>query len=37
LLGYACCTSKTKRCKHWEFNDLEGLWVNPLTSEVVDA
>jgi len=35
-MGYACCMSKTKRCKHWEHNDLEAYWQNTLTGEVVD-
>lgn len=36
-MGYACCMSKSRRCKHWEFNELEGYWQNTLNGEVVDA
>lgn len=36
-LGYACCMSKTRRCKHWEFNEVDGYWQNTLNGEVVDA
>lgn len=35
-MGFACCLSKTKRCPHWEHNDLDGYWLNKLTGEAVD-
>jgi hypothetical protein len=35
-IGYACCVSKTRRCPHWEHNELEAYWQNKFTGEVVN-
>ena len=32
----ACC-KQVKKCKHWEFNDLEGTWFNSNSGETKDA
>lgn len=31
-LGMACCTAK-KPCRHWQFDDVNAVWVNQLTNE----
>lgn len=36
-MGFACCLSKTKRCKHWEFDDLHSCWTNTINGVSVDA
>lgn len=33
--GLPCC-KKPSPCRHWSYNDLEGVWVNSLTGETKD-
>lgn len=32
VFGYPCCKAK-KPCKHWQWNDLDGAWINSITGE----
>lgn len=34
--GYPCCHKKTP-CKHWVYNELDGVWFNELTKETREA